>query len=459
MLGREVVEQVTQGKTGDIGADHPGVELGDIHQRAEQALDAIQGVADVMDQRACARLFEQGTGKQPGGIQRLQQVMADCGEKFGFRKRGLLGIGLGIAQAGFHTPALVNLAQQLAIEAGQFGGALVHAQFQVLIGLMQRFGMGVALGDIGEGVDETACGQWMRTNFQHAPVEQALLQLRQRLAVVVAAGGRQQGQLAVGNHVGKLPMAGNRCQAADLEKASVPQLKHALGVDHGQALRQVVDRPLQQVRLMRQGLLAAVVLTQLDPGDVGEKHHPAAIAGRPFADLQPALVAQPIQRLLVAAGTGFFAQQVVHQAFHLDQLHTAGHAQSAVGPERLEAPVVQHHAQVGIEQHERIGNTLDGIHQPLVGGFGALMRVAEQQVAGLEFDQYLVQGISALAHLLGQHHRMLERGKGIVRPRRTRLQPLDQRCIDALELVVVALQLADLLSWRCARGAVRWQRR
>ncbi|MNH32102.1 hypothetical protein D3C79_925210 [compost metagenome] len=55
--------------------------------------------------------LEQRAGEQPRRVQRLQQVMADCGKKFGFRQVGLLGLELGLAQARFDPAALVDFAQ------------------------------------------------------------------------------------------------------------------------------------------------------------------------------------------------------------------------------------------------------------------------------------------------------------------------------------------------------------
>ena len=62
-----------------------------------------------------------------------------------------------------------------------------------------------------------------------------------------------------------------------------------------------------------------------------------------------------------------------------------------------------------------------------MGRFGAQARFAEQMVAGLEFGHGLVQGIGALTHLLGQHHRMLERGVRIIAPGDAGLDAFDQR--------------------------------
>ncbi|MNH10304.1 hypothetical protein D3C79_697780 [compost metagenome] len=189
---------------------------------------------------------------------------------------------------------------------------------------------------------------------------------------------------------------------------------------------------MQQVGLLRHRLLAAAGFAVLDFGDIGEQHHPPAVLGRPFADLQPASTLQAIQQVLVAGTALLFAEQAaaVHQALDLGQAHAADDADATVGPERFEAAVEQHDAQVRIEQYERVGDTLDGIDQVLVSGFRTQAGIAEQVVAGLELDQGLVQRIGTLAHLLGQHHRVLERRIGVVRPRRAGLQAFDQCGVD-----------------------------
>ena len=109
-------------------------------------------------------------------------------------------------------------------------------------------------------------------------------------------------------------------------------------------------------------------------------------------------------------------------------------------PQGLEAAVEQQDALAVVEQHEGIGNALDGVDQVLVRSFGLAARLAQQLVAGLQFDQRAVERIGTLAHLLGQHHRMLEGGIGIGTVRPGRLHPFDQGGIDALQTVIARLQ-------------------
>ena len=80
-------------------------------------------------------------------------------------------------------------------------------------------------------------------------------------------------------------MGRHRGQAAEFEETPVPQLQNALGVDHGHALGEVVDRPLQQMRFLRYRLLAAHGFAEFDVGNVGEQDHPPAFLSGSFADL------------------------------------------------------------------------------------------------------------------------------------------------------------------------------
>ncbi|MNO81044.1 hypothetical protein D3C76_722690 [compost metagenome] len=304
----------------------------------------------------------------------------------------------------------------------------------------------VALGDVGEGVDETAGGQRMGADFQHAPVVETLLALVDDPSVGVAAVRGQQAQFAVADHFGERAVGGDGRQATEFEETPVPQLQHALGVDHRHPLGEVVHRALQQVRLLRHRLLAAQGFAELDLGDVGEQDHPPAFAGRPFADLQPAPVAQPVQQVFVGVPARLFGEQPAggHQPLDLGQTHAGDDTHAAVGPERLEPAVAQHDALVLVEQHEGVGDAFDGVDQVLVGGFGPQPGFAEQMVAGLEFGHGLVQGVGAFAHLFGQHHRMLERRVGVVAAGHTGLDAFDQRAIDPLQLEVFVLQPGDL---------------
>ena len=303
--------------------------------------------------------------------------------------------------------------------------------------------MAVTLGDIGKGVDEAAGGQRVGAHLQHAPVEQVQFQLLDGFAVGVAAVRGEQGQFALGHHLGEGPMGIDRRQAAEVEKAVVPQLQLALGIDHGHALGQVVHGALQQARLLRQGLLAAQGFVLLDLGDIGVEDHQPTLTGRPLADLHPAPVAQAIEHLLALTAALLLHHQAgaLAQALDLLQPGARGDARAAVTPEGLEAAVEQHDALLAVEQDEAVADTFDGVDQVLVSGFRAQARIAEQLVAGFQLGHGLVQGIGAFAHLLGQHHRMLEGGVGIIAPGMGRFHPLDQRGVDPLEFEVVALKL------------------
>ncbi len=305
--------------------------------------------------------------------------------------------------------------------------------------------MPIALGDVGEGIDETAGGQLVGTNFQHAPIEQTLLQHPDRLPGAVERVGRQQAQFAVDHDLVERSMRFDRRQAAKLEKAVVPQLQRTLGADHRHTLRQAVDGSLQQARLLRQRLLAAHGFTDLDLGDVGIEHHQAAFLGRPLADLHPATVVEAVHGRLVTLAAVFFDDQpgAFGQPAHFGQARSGIDARAGTAPQRLEAAIEQHDALIAVEQHEGVGNALDGVDQMLMRRLGAQARVAEQTVAGLELGHGLVQRIGALADLLGQLHRMLEGCIGRIAPRAAALDALDQGGVDATQFLVFAFELGQ----------------
>ncbi|MNO75905.1 hypothetical protein D3C76_669680 [compost metagenome] len=167
--------------------------------------------------------------------------------------------------------------------------------------------------------------------------------------------------------------------------------------------------------------------------------------------------------MLVVAAALFLDDQpaALSQPAHFLQAHAGADARTGLAPEVAVAFVEQHDALLRVEQHEGIGDAFDGIQQVLMGGLGAQPRIAEQLVAGLQLDHRLAQRIGALAHLLGQHHRMLESAVGVVAAGIGGFNALDQRRIDPPQLVVVALQLVDArqqLSVRRCPGDGQWRR-
>ncbi|MNZ65953.1 hypothetical protein D3C78_841570 [compost metagenome] len=150
------------------------------------------------------------------------------------------------------------------------------------------------------------------------------------------------------------------------------------------------------------------------------------------------------------------------QALDLGQAHAAADAALQVAPQRLEAAVEQQDALLGVEQHEGVGDALDGVDQVLVGGLGAAARLAEQRIAGLQLGHRPVQRVGALAHLLGEHHRVLEGGVGVGALRTGGLDALDQCGVDPFQLEVARFQLGEPDAQLSGTGPVRvgrWRRR
>ncbi len=115
-----------------------------------------------------------------------------------------------------------------------------------------------------------------------------------------------------------------------------------------------------------------------------------------------------------------------------------------------------------VEQHKRIGDAFDGIDQVPVGRFRPQPRLAQQVIAGLEFGHGLVQRIGALANLLGEHHRVLERRIRVIAPGYAGLHPFDQRLVDAPQLAIFMLQGSELglqLNDGRGRDVGQWQLR
>ena len=74
--------------------------------------------------RALAGLFDQRRAVEPGGVERLQDVVAGGGEEARLAEIGLLGQHLRL--------------RQLLVDAGQFGGAALDALLQRFVGALQR---------------------------------------------------------------------------------------------------------------------------------------------------------------------------------------------------------------------------------------------------------------------------------------------------------------------------------
>src|SRR6266702_1705089 len=100
-------------------SDSTGSEPGNVEQRAEDLLDRLQRVVDVLDQArilAAVLALDEARHIKPRRVERLQDVVAGGGEKPGFRDAGVFGGALG--------------QSQLGIQPGQFLGAVAHAFFQ-----------------------------------------------------------------------------------------------------------------------------------------------------------------------------------------------------------------------------------------------------------------------------------------------------------------------------------------
>ena len=234
---------------------------------------------------------------------------------------------------------------------------MVGDQADPALALAQRLGMTVALGDIGKGIDETAGGQWVRTNLQHPTIEQTLFQFANRPAAGVTAVGREQGQLAVGHDFLERSMRLDRRQPAELEEASVPQLQRAFGADHRHTLGQVVHGPLQQPRLLRQRLLAAHGLADLHLGDIGVRiTSPPSRVGRSLTCTQRPLFSRYTVGSSPLPRCSSTMRPVLSAMRRTSAARAGVDARAGACPKRFEAAVEQHDALIAVEQHEGVGD-------------------------------------------------------------------------------------------------------
>ena len=118
-------------------------QVGDqVLRRAQRAVEVAHQLAGFNRQRVL--LVGEGGGEQPGGVQRLHQVVADGGEETRLRLVRRLGGALGF--------------DQRLVELGQFEGAVDDALLQAFVGFLEGLLGFAERGDVGEAHDEAAAG-------------------------------------------------------------------------------------------------------------------------------------------------------------------------------------------------------------------------------------------------------------------------------------------------------------
>lgn len=91
------LHDVIQLEAADFRLHDAGVELGEIEQGADQVFERDQTAVDLIDQRAALRAglhFAERGEREPGGVERLKQIMADRGGEGRFERAGGLGLRL-----------------------------------------------------------------------------------------------------------------------------------------------------------------------------------------------------------------------------------------------------------------------------------------------------------------------------------------------------------------------------
>ena len=93
IFGFQPLEQIGHDHGAYIGADHAGIQLGDVQQGAQHTVDGLDGVLDLLDQGlgfGIAHPIYQIGEKQAQSMDGLAQIMAGGGEEPGFRRVGPL---------------------------------------------------------------------------------------------------------------------------------------------------------------------------------------------------------------------------------------------------------------------------------------------------------------------------------------------------------------------------------
>ena len=250
-LDFERSHQVADRDVGDLRPGRAGVEARNIKQRAENFLDRLERDIDVarqirplLDADLAPALGERAR-IEPRGVERLQDIVAGGGEETGLGKIGCI--------------RLVLRPLEFGIEALQFRRALVDAEFEHLVGGLERFLDLNGLRHVGIGGDDAAVRQPRRAHFDHAvggeqtqPVRLVVVeQARDPLGDEVLRVARPVGAAAgVEAHdlVKPHPVAQHRGrQIEQVREFAVPGGQREIGVEDRDALPGVIERVLQLI--------------------------------------------------------------------------------------------------------------------------------------------------------------------------------------------------------------------
>ena len=121
-----------------------------------------------------------------------------------------------------------------------------------------------------------------------------------------------------------------------------------------------------------------LLLVQLDLGDVGADRDVAAVLGAPLADVHPAAVVElrlegaRAGRLAVVVGDGGADDRLAARGDDGFVGRAGGDRLVRQVMQLLKIRIAQHQAVVGVPQHERFRDGLDGVAQPQVRRDGLL---------------------------------------------------------------------------------------
>ena len=152
----DLLEQVAPRHRRRHGLERAAVDAGNIEQRAHDFLDrgqrGLDGDGEVRQPGGFGAL-DQRRGIEPGGIERLQQVVAGRGEEARLVVIGGIGLGAG--------------AFELGIDPGEGGRALLDARLERLVHALELLFRPHPRGDVRKANHQPTIGQAAGIEFEH----------------------------------------------------------------------------------------------------------------------------------------------------------------------------------------------------------------------------------------------------------------------------------------------------
>lgn len=169
-----------------------------------------------------------------------------------------------------------------------------------------------------------------------------------------------------------------------------------MGVEHGNALADAVERGLQQQRMRGQIAFAQAHFLALDVGDVGVNAHPAAVAGAPLADALPGAVGhrqnqaafgfavvgdaalQPAKRVVARFQHAAVAD---HGGDKILKMQAGADHAALIGKQIQKTAIAARQGVVRLPQGKAVGNGVHRHIQPALRGFGGALGLGQGKLA------------------------------------------------------------------------------